>query len=90
MSTYQIFDQNMYNALPNLATKAEYLLKCQIGTKEAVNCKSVEFEPCLQAFVGELPLPIYCHGNENQTIQKAVYWLRTQALSKPQQQAQGV
>ena len=90
MSTYQVFDQNTYNALPNLATKAEYLLKCQIGTKDAVNCQSVEFEPCLQAFVGELPLPIYCHGTENQTIQNAVYWLKTQALSKSQQQAQGV
>ena len=90
MSTYQIFDQATYNALPNLAAKAEYLLTCQISTKEAVNCKSVEFEPCLQAVVGELPLPIYCQGNESQTIQKAVYWLKTQALSKPQQQAQGV
>ena len=92
MSTYQIFDQNTYNALPNLAAKAEYLLTCQISVKEAVNCQSVEFEPCLQAFVGELPLPIYCHGNENQTIQQAVYWLKTHALSqpKPQQQEKGV
>ena len=92
MSTYQIFNQNTYNALPNLAAKAEYLLTCQISAKEAVNFKSVEFEPCLQAFVGELPLPIYCHGNENQTIQQAVYWLKTHALSqpKPQQQAKGV
>ena len=91
MSTYQIFNQNTYNALPNLAAKAEYLLTCQISAKEAVNCQSVEFEPCLQAFVGELPLPIYCHGNENQTIQQAVYWLKTHALSQPKpQQAKGV
>ena len=89
MSTYKIFNQATYNALPNLAAKAEYLLTCQISTKEAVNCQSVEFEPCLQAVIGELPLPIYCHGNESQTIQKAVYWLKTQALSKPQH-AQGV
>ena len=44
MSAYKVFDQATYNALPNLAAKAEYLLTCKISTKDAVNCQSVEFE----------------------------------------------
>jgi len=62
------------------AEQCEYLLSCEITTREAVQC----LQPCLQAVVGDFQLPVYCSGTKEQTIQKAVLWLKEHA-AEPQE-----
>ena len=61
-----------------LAEQAEYLLSCEITTRKALQ----GLEPCLQAVVSDFQLPVYCQGDEKQTIQKAVLWLKEHASTE--------
>ncbi|WKD23588.1 hypothetical protein NDQ71_00305 [Pseudoalteromonas sp. KG3] len=73
MSTYQVFSRETLSGFKTLAEQCRYLLSCKISA--TANGKA------LQARVGDFDLPVYCNGDEYQTIQKAVFWLKTQAAN---------
>ena len=77
MSTYQVFSREKLSSFKTLAEQCRYLLSCKITTRKAI----FGLNPVLQARVGDFDLPVYCSGDEHQTIQKAVYWLKTQATN---------
>jgi len=77
MNTYQAFSRETLSSFKTLAEQCRYLLSCKITTRKAV----FGFGPVLQARVGDFDLPVYCNGDEYQTIQKAVFWLKTQAAN---------
>lgn len=77
MSAYQVFSRETLSSFKTLAEQCRYLLSCKITTRKAI----FGLDPVLQARVGDFDLPVYCNGDEYQTIQKAVYWLKTQATN---------
>ena len=78
MSTYQVFSRETLSSFKTLAEQCRYLLSCKITTTKATH----ETKPAvLQARVGDFLLPVFCSGDEYQTIQKAVCWLKTQATN---------
>ena len=78
MTTYQVFSRETLASFNTLAEQCRYLLSCKITTTRATN--SVK-PAVLQAKVSDFLLPVYCVGDEFQTIQKAVLWLKTQATN---------
>jgi len=74
--TRQTFDKRTYNRLTTLASKASYLLKCEITTRKAVRCTT----PCYQAVVDSVELPVWA-ADEQQTIEQAVVWLKESSLN---------
>ena len=73
MTTYQAFSRETLANFKTLAEQCRYLLSCKISA--TANGKA------LQARVGDFLLPVFCSGDEFQTIQKAVLWLKTQAAN---------
>jgi hypothetical protein len=78
MGTYQVFSRETLSSFKTLAEQCRYLLSCKITTTKVIH----ETKPVvLQARVGDFLLPVFCNGGEYQTIQKAVFWLKTQATN---------
>ncbi|WP_193050127.1 hypothetical protein [Pseudoalteromonas undina] len=73
MNTYQAFSRETLSSFKTLAEQCRYLLSCKISATASGKA--------LQARVGDFDLPVYCNGDEYQTIQKAVFWLKTQATN---------
>lgn len=73
MNTYQAFSRETLSSFKTLAEQCRYLLSCKISATASGKA--------LQARVGDFLLPVFCNGDEYQTIQKAVFWLKTQAAN---------
>lgn len=73
MTTYQAFSRETLSSFKTLAEQCRYLLSCKISATARGKA--------LQARVGDFLLPVFCNGDEYQTIQKAVFWLKTQAVN---------
>lgn len=73
MDAYNTFSREKLSSFKTLAEQCRYLLSCKITTAASGNT--------LQARVGDFALPVFCNGDEHQTKQKAVYWLKTQAAN---------
>tara|TARA_R110000796_G_scaffold41078_5_gene101407 strand:- start:2916 stop:3161 length:246 start_codon:yes stop_codon:yes gene_type:complete len=73
MDAYNTFSRETLSSFKTLAEQCRYLLSCKITAAASGNT--------LQARVGDFALPVFCNGDEYQTIQKAVYWLKTQAAN---------
>lgn len=69
------FNRTEFLKLQTISERATYLLDCPITTKTQI----VDLTPVLQAFIGDIGLPVYSEGAETEAdvIAKAKTWLES-------------